>query len=331
MAGPVVERWEARRDPGLQATLSGLAPLLYELSDTALEGLDLPPFVRAASALRRWGNRRVVIQDDVSALALSVAGGKFEPVLLPGAGRRRFESSLGNKAAKLDLEAATVLPDGRLLVFGSGSTSARERVVLLADEATGQGVRIVNAEALYAELRAAPEFAGSELNIEGALVMGSRLCLVQRGNGAERSGVQPIDAIGELQLSELLSWLDAAGPVPRLRRIRQVRLGEHEGARLTFTDAAALDAGTLIFLASAERSPNTYDDGVVTCAALGVIDHSGVRLTLIRDPKGALVRLKLEGIEPSAQPGTFDVVIDADDAAKPALGGTLELAPWPLP
>jgi hypothetical protein len=54
--------------------------------------------------------------------------GAFRPLLLPQGegGRRQFDDRLGNKAAKLDLEAGVVLPDGRFVALGSGSTARRE-------------------------------------------------------------------------------------------------------------------------------------------------------------------------------------------------------------
>ena len=63
----------------------------------------------------------------MNALALTDAKGGFEPLLLPvGAdGHRSFDDTIGNKHMKMDLEAAVVLPDGRVLAFGSGSTEAR--------------------------------------------------------------------------------------------------------------------------------------------------------------------------------------------------------------
>ena len=74
-----------------------------------------------------------VVQDDVNALALlDERDGTVAPLVPPAGagGRRQFSERRGNKAAKMDLEVCTVLPDGRLLAIGSGSISTREHVVV---------------------------------------------------------------------------------------------------------------------------------------------------------------------------------------------------------
>jgi hypothetical protein len=71
--------------------------------------------VRAASALRRLGDRLVVVQDDVNALAvLDTSTATLTPVLLPPGheSARVFDDLRGNKAWKMDLEACAALPDG---------------------------------------------------------------------------------------------------------------------------------------------------------------------------------------------------------------------------
>jgi hypothetical protein len=69
----------------------------------------------------------------------------------------------------MDLESCTVAPGTHaaiLIALGSGSNGRRERVILVAraESASSCGRR-----ALYAMLRATTDFAGSELNIEGAV------------------------------------------------------------------------------------------------------------------------------------------------------------------
>ena len=121
----------ARFDAEGRATLHDLVPLRY----ASRGGDGLPEHVRAASALRRFANRLVIVQDDVNALAVRDASGAVRSVLLPAhaSGRRVFDDTLGNKLDKLDLEACVTLPDGRLVAFGSGSTPQREQLVVWRD------------------------------------------------------------------------------------------------------------------------------------------------------------------------------------------------------
>ena len=100
----------------------------------------------------------MIVQDDVNVLALRDAAGRIRPRLLPwGDGRRRrFDDTLGNKAAKLDLEAGVVLPDGRFLALGSGSTVRRQRLVVAWPDGR---VALREGGELYELLRAKRQFS----------------------------------------------------------------------------------------------------------------------------------------------------------------------------
>ena len=326
---PVVSEACAELDVSRVAVLGPRSPLLF--AGGGSEGEDYPGFARAASALRRWQRRLVVIQDDVNALAVGWGGtaAPLEPWLLPRGsdGRRRFDDTLGNKHLKLDLEAATVLPDGRLLALGSGSTSARERLVLVEP---GGRCTLHDAAALYAHLRGEVAFAGSELNVEGVVVSGGSLRLFQRGNGSAVGALQPVSAVGDLALAEFTAWLDGSGPVPALTRVVQVVLGREQGVPLGFTDATLLSSGAIAFLACAENSPDVTRDGEVLACRLGVLTEVSAHLIQIVDEDGSPCRLKLEGIEVHPQDDdAFDVVADVDSPERPALGAVLRIFPAP--
>ncbi len=161
------------------ATLDELVPLEYARPRDGSAAAR----VRAASALRQFENRLVIVQDDVNALAVRDSSGAVRPVLLPAhaSGRRVFDDTLGNKHDKLDLEACVTLSDGRLVAFGSGSTPEREQLVVWDGRAPPS---IVAATALYRDLRAAVARDAARLNVEGAVVRGARLKLFHRGNDA---------------------------------------------------------------------------------------------------------------------------------------------------
>jgi hypothetical protein len=313
----------ARVDPSLEARLEWVAPLRY--TSGASEADDRPEYVRAASSVRRVGDRLVIMQDDVNILVLRSPDGEDAPILLPVGfdGRRVFDEERGTKRYKLDLEAGAVLPDGRLVAFGSGSTPAREQLVVLTP--AGE-VRLVPASALYAGLRAETRFSGSELNVEGALVVGDVLRLFQRGNGAPRDGLLPVNAIGDLALGAFCDWLDGAAAAPALDAVAQFDLGQIGGARFGFTDATLTADGRVAFIACAEDSPDAVRDGENLGARFGILDGDRVLVTDVLDPTGEPSRLKLEGIEARPDdPERFDVVIDADQPHEPALIGLLRV------
>ncbi len=321
---PPIAHVRAESDGCRAAVLGPLFPLLFAGGSSETE--DHPGFARAASAVRRWQRRLVVIQDDINAIA--VGGGELahplEPWLLPRGegGRRRFEDALGNKRHKLDLEAATTLPDGRLLALGSGSSKAREHVVIL--ESNGRSA-LRDASDLYALLRRSTAFSGSELNIEGAVVQGEALRLFQRGNGRTDQAVQAVSAVCDLSLAGFLAWLDRGASAPVLERITRVDLGSVLGVPLGFTDATVLASGEIAFLACAERSPDVTRDGEVVSCRLGLLSDDSARLIDIVDEDGAPCALKLEGIEVRPGDESFDVVADVDCHDRPALGAVLQL------
>jgi hypothetical protein len=333
----MIHEIRAEMELALVAVLSKPFPLAY--SGGGSREQDYPAFVRAASAIRRWHGQRVIVQDDVNVLASSDGAGPaadagLEPVLLPRGegGRRSFDDTEathpneGNKRFKLDLEAALVLPDGRLLAFGSGSLPARERLVLLEP---GKPPELREAHDLYAALRRRADFAGSELNIEGAIVRSGAIELFQRGNGRVGGELEPVNAVGRLGLAAFLCWLDAAAPPPELEHVLRIDLGRQRGVPLGFTDAALRADGSVAFLACAEASPDAVADGEVVCTRLGLLDPDrAARLIDIHDEHGRPCLLKLEGIDVRPDdPDRFDVVADVDDPRLPALGATLAIMP----
>jgi hypothetical protein len=320
-------------DPALRARVVRSIPLLY--TDGADPALDRPPHVRAGSGVAWIGGLLAIVQDDANFIALvDPHSYDVRALTLPAGegGVRLFGTDRGNKQFKLDLEACIALPDdpGEMLVaFGSGSTPMRERIVLVRGIPEAPSVEVRDASAFYALLRAADEFSGSEMNVEGAAWRDGRLLLFNRGNGAPMDGRKPVDATCEVDWARLRAHLlGADAPPPAPERITRYELGEIDGWRLTFTDAAVVGDG-LLFAATAEASPNTYDDGPVAGSALGIIDGSGARWAVIEDANGGRFDGKVEGIAPGARRGTVLVVIDRDDPHLPSELCVVELAgPW---
>ncbi|MBK6518831.1 MAG: hypothetical protein IPM79_13580 [Polyangiaceae bacterium] len=317
MVGSIV----ARRDPSLDAFIAARRPLHYTLGADA--ALDRPAHVRAASSVVRFGGELVVVQDDAHFLArIDPTSGSVTDVPLERGdrGARLFDDARGNKSAKLDLEAAVVLSHGAaevMVVFGSGSSPRRERVVLVRRESGQLAAREVHVPELYAALRADVDFCGSELNVEGAVSLDDDVLLFQRGNGAPRAGAAPVDATARLDARALLAHVAGEAPCPPLRAVQRYDLGQLEGARLSFTDATIID-GRVHYVAAAEASPDATRDGPVAGVALGVIDDAGeARYGLLLERPGELCRSKVEGIV-SAPGGGMLGVVDVDDPERPA-------------
>jgi hypothetical protein len=320
----------ATLDPALRARIRARHALYYTRPRA-----DLPPFVRAASSLTWFDDRLAVVQDDTLLVALiDPAAMTVEAVELPlrADGARTFDKEQGNKKHKADFEAAVgATLDGAptLFAFGSGSHENRESIAVLSRSDAGWQRRIVHVPALYAGLRAAQGFLSSELNIEGAVLIGDQLRLFQRSNGSALSTSVPVCcATCDLDWPVLLAHLRAPdeAPAPLPHGIQLYDLGCADGGRLTFTDAALLPHAGITFSASAENSPNAYDDGEVTGSALGKIEGERVTLCPLLDERGSPVREKVEGLALALDtPHRAYVVFDPDDHRKPGVLAELEL------
>jgi len=307
-------RFDARR----AARLDELVTLRY-----ARPADGLPAHVRAASALRRLENRLVIVQDDVRALAVRDESGAVRPVLLPphASGARVFDDPLRNKREKLDLEACVVLPDGRLVVFGSGSTPLREQLFVWNGD---EPPLAVEAASFYEALRATIAQRGERLNVEGAVVSGPSVKLFHRGNDTGAAGVVAMNAIAELDTVAFVSWLDGRAPPPLVKRLTTVDLGAERGVQFGFTDAVAVDDDRVVVLACAEDSASALADGPVLGCRVGLLAGDTLTMVDVHDASGSRTTLKLEGIE--RRPGfdsEFDVAVDVDRPSAPAMLGRL--------
>ncbi len=298
----------ASLDPGLDVIVRSPRALRYIAGEDP--ALDRPGHVRAASSIGFVGSRLAIVQDDANFIALVDPRDRAAEVhsiaLAHGeGGLRQFDDLRGNKRHKLDLEACVVLDD-TLIAFGSGSSDRREQILVarLPDD-----VRLVAANAFYAALRAETAFSGSELNLEGVAVVGDRLRLFNRGNGAPRGPLAPIDATCDLSIESFLAHL-RGGPVPGLESIVQYDLGTVDGVRLGFTDAARVGERTF-YLAAAEASPDATRDGPVAGVAIGLLDE--LRYARVRTEDGPFDG-KAEGLafDPS-DPRRGWLVIDRDE------------------
>lgn len=275
------------------------------------------PHLAAASGLVNIGNTLYVVADDENHLGVFSSDNH-----VPGDLIRLFEGTLPEKtkkrkAEKRDLETLTQLPafqgyaHSALLALGSGSKSNRVIGVLLGLGANGQvntAPQHIDLASLYEDLR--NEF--DVLNIEGAVISGDDLVLLQRGNKGSKN------ALIRLSVAAFLNDL-TAGYAPRLHRTptsMTIDLGSVDDVPFSFTDGAALINGALLFTAVAEDTDNAVDDGACKGSAIGIISADGkiVRIERI-DPA-----YKVEGVVASMRDQHIHVqlVTDGDDASKPA-------------
>lgn len=281
------------------------------------------------------GDRVALVQDDVNFVALvDPITGLADAITLP-AGKddlRQFDVGRGNKKHKLDLEAMTRVPGGggtTLLALGSGSKKRREHVLML--QFSGRSARpsagepsLVALPNLYAALRSETAFAGSEMNIEGALYLDGMLRLFGRGNGEATDDLNPVDATCDLDWRVLQAHIldPEREPLPEIRRITHYNLGDIDGVSFGFTDAIAVGKSAVLYSAAAEASPDASEDGEVGGSALGVIPNDrrqGARWAPVVDERGRPFAGKVEGLVVNRDdPTRALVVVDVDDHTRPS-------------
>jgi hypothetical protein len=281
-------------------------------------------FLTAASGLVRLGRRHYVIADDEQHLGVfdPASGGPVQLVRLfdgdlPDSAKKR-------KKEKADLESLVHLPPlprcpgGALFTLGSGSRPNRRRGALLGLDAEGAllgQVKLVDLAPLYEPLGRRFD----EVNVEGALILGDDLMLLQRGNkGGPNATVR-------YAWRELEAWLlGEADDPPEPRTVREFDLGAVDGIAFGFTDCAAMpEGGGWLFSAVAEDTDNAFDDGACSGVSIGVVDADGAVQAML----GLEPRRKVEGIEARMLQGKVVVgmVTDADDPDAPAEYGTATL------
>jgi hypothetical protein len=308
MGIPMTTLVPARCDSTISARVVRRWPLFYTAGADDL--LDRPAHVRAGSGLTSIGGRLAVVQDDASFVAfIEPTSRTVDSIALAAcsSGQRQFDDLRGNKHWKLDLETCATIDesDGELLIaLGSGSSPRREQILLLTWPRSGKSdFHLYEAPAFYGLLRSRSEFAGSELNLEGAVYVGGDvLRLFQRGNGEPRDGLQPVNATCDISWPMLRSHLDEATPVPCPTNVIQYDLGLLDGVRLSFTDAATHE-NCIHFTATAEACPTATEDGPVTGSVLGQIGANAARWTILLDENGDRLDGKVEGL-------TFNPAVD---------------------
>ncbi len=274
-----------------------------------------PSFISAASGLCWLGEHFYVVADDTLHLGIftmdHASPGRLLR-LLPGA---LPEEHKDRKKNKPDFEVLTHWADyphaagGALLAFGSGSKPNRCTGVLIP---LGEEHAIIGTPVSFdlSQLYTAIAKAVSSLNIEGALIQGDELWLMQRGNSDGGT-----NALAKLPLSTLQHCIDGRPhhlPEFSLQIIPLV-LGEIDGVPLTVTDVTRLSDGTMLFSAAAENTSNAYDDGQCAGSAIGMLSPTGqvLRCEILSGQE------KVEGIAARTDGAGIScfLVTDADDSS----------------
>ena len=155
------------------------------------------------------------------------------------------------KAEKPDLESITQYGN-QLIMLGSGSTSKRNTMFSL--DLGSDALQSQDLSTLYQKLKDVGSFSDDQLNIEGAIYAHQTMLLFQRGNSKNsQNGIFIIPNHQE----------DGIRFVP-------ISLPTLDDIETTFTDAI-LVGDKIYFLACAENTESTYEDGEVLGTILGIM------------------------------------------------------------
>jgi hypothetical protein len=166
------------------------------------------------------------------------------------------------KNLKPDFESITNHND-TLYIFGSGSTDQRNKMVEF-DLKSKTKIATNNLTDFYAVMQNFSGIKPEDFNLEGAIFDGENWYLFNRGNG--KTNENAIFTIHAKSLGEEFSLISVDYKLPKIK-----------GVRSSFTDAILVD-DKIYFLATAEDTKSTYNDGEILGSFIGRIDLKTMKI-----------------------------------------------------
>lgn len=201
---------------------------------------------------------------------------------LKSSGLKRYplsENSAENieKKLKPDFEALAFYGKSFYL-FGSGSTENRTKMVELNTD-TKEIVSVLDLSALYKRMQDLSGLNNESFNIEGVVHTGNAWYFFNRGNGELGKNIVFTFHGKHLTGSSKITFTE-------------LKLPEISGVRTSFTDAIKV-GDKFYFLAAAENTNSTYNDGEVLGSIIGCIDIKTMKVTFTKKISD---RHKFEGL-----------------------------------
>lgn len=176
-----------------------------------------------------------------------------------------FENSRESilKKDKPDFESITKI-ENSFLLLGSGSTQKR----MLATKYDLKTKKTITTDLidLFGKISASTGIDDENLNIEGVVNFQNNWLLFQRGNGATNQN-------GIVLIKESLENPSTITFIP-------LQLPMEKGVFATFTDAILVE-GKIYFLAAAENSESTFEDGEVLGSWIGILNPENFELEMV--------------------------------------------------
>lgn len=305
---------EISRDSNLGLEVISVRDLYYD--DGADPDQQRPNNVRAGSGLCSVSHYLIGVQDDADFLVVidtrdwSVKG----HAIPAGSDEHRLYDDQDDTAEpdqKIDLEACMTCQlrgETVILAFGSGVCRQRERIVIARFKDGNLEFEELETSDFHSSLDSVLRENQAELNLEGILLKGNRLCAFSRGDHGEK----PLDAILQLDWNDFLNYLESPKPTkqtPEIIEAQGYKLGQLDGVPLTFSDAEKCPrSNATLFTVSSES-----DEGAGR-SLIGLMDE---RRTVIGEGQDFPLRGKIEGIcYLESDPSRLFLIDDQDDHKK---------------
>lgn len=159
------------------------------------------------------------------------------------------------KKTKPDLEALVHFGDD-YYIFGSGSTENRNKMFQYNSKT--KTTKTIDLTDLYLSMQSFGNIKADDFNIEGVAFNGETWYFFQRGN--DGSGKNGLFTVQGKNLENDFSLLFNSYKLPKIK-----------GVQVSFTDAVLVN-NKLYFLATAENTKSTYDDGEILGSLIGSIN-----------------------------------------------------------
>lgn len=175
---------------------------------------------------------------------------------------RLFENSQANllKKEKPDFESI-VKQNNSLFLFGSGSTEKRMSAVEY--NLKNKSINTIDLTTLFTQIKISTGIDSRNINIEGVVKHKKKWLFFQRGNGV-------IGLNGIIQFEN--TFIN-----PTKINFFPIVLPQFNNVDATFTDAILLK-NKIYFLATAEDSNSTYEDGNVLGSWIGILNADTLQL-----------------------------------------------------
>ena len=230
------------------------------------------------------------------------------------------------KEMKPDFEAlAYDRKDRFVYVFGSGSRSPqRDVVVRFTMDGKEPVADVFSVRELYQKIRNKLDLKPGELNIEGAVITGDMLFLLDREN----------NYVLAYKWNEVRKYFGDFRLCP-LPEVYKLRLPEINGVEAGFSGAtAAFDGNKILFTASVEKTDDTYHDGEILGSFVGIFNIMGLKdgkepVCVCVKQDGKLLKIKIESVclQKEAKGNSAEVVLvtDSDGGVSEVLKAELNL------